>query len=314
VRLPSDEFKGRIIGREGRNIRAFEAHTGVNVLIDDTPEIVVLSSFCPRRRRHAQMTLERLIDDGRIHPGRVEEVAIRCEGDLADELDNAAQEAMAEVAVYGIDDQLVTHLGELSLHSFAGQNGLVHSIETALIAGALAAELGLPVDIARRAGLLHDIGRTVKGRQSTLEHGEAGGAVAARCGESDEVVGAIADHHKSKASTPLDVVVQAADIISRHRPGARNKAVASYVARIENMERLCKSFSGVESAVALQAGTEVRVVVNCNEVEEQQLGQMAWQIASSLEKSQVYPGEIKVLVTRREEAVAPVSGTLRRER
>ncbi|HLK12052.1 MAG TPA: ribonuclease Y [Candidatus Binatia bacterium] len=298
VALPSDDMKGRIIGREGRNIRAIEAATGVDLIIDDTPEAVVISCHNPIRRELARLALERLVSDGRIHPTRIEEVVRKAEQELDDAIREAGQRAVLEVGVHGIHPELVRLVGMLKYRYSYAQNVLTHSIEAAFIAGALAAELGLNERQARRAALLHDIGKALT-HEVEGSHAIIGGEIARKYGESAKIVNAIAAHHEEvKAETILAPLVDAADALSGARPGARREVLESYAKRLEDLERISNSFRGVEKSFAIQAGREVRIIVDPGTIPDDQAGLLARDIARKIEQELTYPGQIKVTVIR----------------
>jgi ribonucrease Y len=298
VPLPSDDMKGRIIGREGRNIRAIEAATGVDLIIDDTPEVVVISCHNPIRRQLARLALERLVSDGRIHPGRIEEVVRKAEHELDDAIREAGQKAVLEVGVHGVHPELVKLLGMLKYRYSYAQNVLMHSIEAAFIAGAMAAELGLNEKQARRAALLHDIGKALT-HEVEGSHAIIGGEIARKYGESAKIVNAIAAHHEEvKAETILAPLVDAADALSGARPGARREVLESYVKRLEDLERISNSFRGVEKSFAVQAGREIRVIVDPGTVPDDQTVMLARDVARKIEQEMTYPGQIKVTVIR----------------
>ena len=298
VHLPNDEMKGRIIGREGRNIRAIEAATGVDLIIDDTPEAVVISCHSPLRRELARLSLERLISDGRIHPGRIEEIVRKAELELEDSVKEAGQKAVMELGVHGIHPELVRLVGMLRYRYSYAQNVLMHSIECAFLAGALAGELGLNVKQARRAGLLHDIGKALT-HEVEGSHAIIGGEIARRYGESAKIVNAIAAHHEEvKAETILAPLVDAADAISGARPGARREVLESYAKRLEDLEKISNSFKGVERSFAVQAGREVRIIVDPGQIAEDQTVFLARDIARRIEQEMAYPGQIKVTIIR----------------
>jgi ribonuclease Y len=298
VPLPSDDMKGRIIGREGRNIRAIEAATGVDLIIDDTPEVVVISCHNPIRRQLARLALERLVSDGRIHPGRIEEVVRKAEHELDDAIREAGQKAVLEVGVHGVHPELVKLLGMLKYRYSYAQNVLMHSIEAAFIAGAMAAELGLNEKQARRAALLHDIGKALT-HEVEGSHAIIGGEIARKYGESAKIVNAIAAHHEEvKAETILAPLVDAADALSGARPGARREVLESYVKRLEDLERISNSFRGVEKSFAVQAGREIRVIVDPGTVPDDQAVLLARDVARKIEQEMTYPGQIKVTVIR----------------
>jgi len=298
VPLPSDDMKGRIIGREGRNIRAIEAATGVDLIIDDTPEVVVISCHNPIRRELARLALERLVSDGRIHPGRIEEVVRKAEQELEESIREAGQKAVLEVGVHGIHPELVKLVGMLKYRYSYAQNVLAHSIEAAFIAGAMAAELGLNEKQARRAALLHDIGKALT-HEVEGSHAIIGGEIARKYGESAKIVNAIAAHHEEvRAETILAPLVDAADALSGARPGARREVLESYVRRLEDLERISNSFRGVEKSFAVQAGREVRVIVDPGTVGDDQAALLARDVARKIEQEMTYPGQIKVTVIR----------------
>jgi ribonucrease Y len=298
VALPNDDMKGRIIGREGRNIRAIEAATGVDLIIDDTPEAVVISCHNPIRRELARLALDRLISDGRIHPGRIEEVVRKAEQELEESIREAGQRAVIELGLHGVHQELIRLVGMLKYRYSYAQNVLGHSIETAFIAGALAAELGLNVKQARRAGLLHDIGKALT-HEVEGSHAIVGGEIARKYGESAKIVNAIAAHHEEvKAETILAPLVDAADALSGARPGARREVLESYAKRLEDLERISNSFKGVERSYAVQAGREIRVIVDPGTVPDDQAALLARDVARRIEQEMTYPGQIKVTVIR----------------
>jgi len=298
IALPTDEMKGRIIGREGRNIRAIEAATGVDIIIDDTPEAVVISCHNPIRREIARVALERLISDGRIHPGRIEEVVRKAEQDVEESIREAGQKAIIEVGVHGIHPELVKLLGMLKYRYSYAQNVLMHSIEAAFICGAMAAELGLNEKQARRAALLHDIGKALT-HEVEGSHALIGAELARKYGESAKIVNAIAAHHEEvKAETILAPLVDAADALSGARPGARREVLESYVKRLEDLEQIAKSFKGVEKCFAVQAGREMRVIVEPNQVSDEDSAMLARDVARKIETDMTYPGQIRVTVIR----------------
>lgn len=298
VPLPSDDMKGRIIGREGRNIRAIEAATGVDLIIDDTPEVVVISCHNPIRRELARQALERLVSDGRIHPGRIEEVVRKAEQELDEAIREAGQRAVLEVGIHGLHPELVKLVGMLKYRYSYAQNVLNHSIEAAFIAGAMAAELGLNEKQARRAALLHDIGKALT-HEVEGSHAIIGGEIARRYGESAKIVNAIAAHHEEvKAETILAPLVDAADALSGARPGARREVLESYVKRLEDLERISNSFRGVEKSFAVQAGREIRIIVDPGTIPDDQTSLLARDVARKIEQEMTYPGQIKVTVIR----------------
>ena len=298
VHLPSDDMKGRIIGREGRNIRAIEAATGVDLIVDDTPEAVIVSCHNPIRREIARIALERLISDGRIHPGRVEEVVRKAEQEVEESVREAGQKAVFEVGIHGVHPELVKLVGMLKYRYSYAQNVLMHSIECAFIAGAMAAELGLNEKQARRAGLLHDIGKALT-HEVEGSHAIIGADIARKYGESAKIVNAIAAHHEEvKAETILAPLVDAADALSGARPGARREMLESYVKRLEDLERISNSFKGVEKSFAVQAGREIRIIVEPRAVNDDEVTTLAGEVARKIESEMTYPGQIKVTVIR----------------
>lgn len=298
IHLPSDDMKGRIIGREGRNIRAFEAATGVDLVIDDTPETVLVSSHSPIRREITRVALERLISDGRINPGRIEEVVKKAEGEVEESVREAGQRAVLELGINGVHPEIVKLVGMLKYRYSYGQNVLMHSIETAYICGIIAAELGLNEKQAKRSGLLHDIGKAVS-HEIEGSHAIIGGEVARKYGESAKIVNAIAAHHEEvRAETVLAPIVDAADALSGARPGARREVLESYVKRLEDLERISSAFNGVEKSFAVQAGREVRIMVNPGSVSDGDASSIAREVAKQIETEMTYPGQIKVTVIR----------------
>jgi len=296
--LPNDEMKGRIIGREGRNIRAIEAATGVDIIIDDTPEAVVISCHNPIRREIARVAMEQLISDGRIHPGRIEEVVRKAEQRVEESIREAGQRAILEVGVHGVHPELVKLLGMLKYRYSYAQNVLTHSIEAAFICGAMAAELGLNEKQARRAALLHDIGKALT-HEIEGSHALIGGELARKYGESAKIVNAIAAHHEEvKAETILAPLVDAADALSGARPGARREVLESYVKRLDDLEAIAKSFRGVDKCFAVQAGREMRVIVEPGQVSDDDTLMLARDVAKKIETDMTYPGQIKVTVIR----------------
>jgi ribonuclease Y len=298
VALPSDEMKGRIIGREGRNIRAIEAATGIDLIIDDTPEAVIISGFNPVRREVARLSLERLITDGRIHPSRIEEVVKKAEQEVEGTIREAGEQATFDVGVHGIHPEIVKLVGRLRYRTSYGQNVLQHSLEVSFLCGIMAAELGIDIKQAKRAGLLHDIGKAVD-HEIEGSHAVIGGDLARKYGESAEIVHAIAAHHEDeKPDTILAVLVQAADALSGARPGARREMLETYVKRLDDLERIGTSFNGVTSCYAIQAGREIRVMVSSEVVSDDQSHVMAKDIARKIEDEMTYPGQIRVNVIR----------------
>ena len=303
VPLPSDEMKGRIIGREGRNIRALETATGVDLIIDDTPEAITLSSFDQTRREVARMTLERLIGDGRIHPARIEETVEKCRHDLELQMKREGERAVMELGIHGLHPDLIKLIGRLKYRTSFGQNALTHSMEVAWVAGLLAGEMGVNVTLARRAGLLHDIGKALD-HEIEGSHVQIGVDICRKYKENTQIIHAIEAHHGDvEPKTPLAFIIQAADAISAARPGARRENVESYVKRLENLEEISSSFEGVEQAFAVQAGREVRIMVKPDVISDDQVILLARSIAKKIEDTLDYPGQIKVNVIRESRAV-----------
>jgi ribonucrease Y len=298
VPLPNDELKGKIIGREGRNIRALEAATGIDLIVDDTPETVVISGHNPIRREIARLSLEKLISDGRIHPGRIEEVVRKSEQELEEAIREAGQKAIFDVGIHGVHPEIIKLLGRLKYRYSYAQNVLLHSIEAAFICGMMASELGLNEKQARRAALLHDIGKAVD-HEVEGSHAIIGAELARKYGESPKIVNAIAAHHEDvKAETILAPLVDAADALSGARPGARREMMETYVRRLEELERIVNSFKGVEKSYAVQAGREVRIMVQHDVVSDDEAARMAREIARKIENEMTYPGQVKVTVIR----------------
>ncbi len=304
VQIQNDEMKGRIIGREGRNIRAFEAATGVDVIVDDTPEAVILSAFDQFRREVARIALEKLISDGRIHPARIEEVVAKVKSELEEEIMKDGENTLIELGLHGVHKELIKHLGRMKYRSSYGQNLLQHSIEVSHLTGVMAAELGFEVNIAKRAGLMHDIGKTVD-RSIEGPHALVGYDLAKRYKENAIVVNAIGSHHEDiEMEHPISALVQAADAISGARPGARREPLESYVKRLENLENLATSFEGVAKTYAIQAGREIRVVVEPDKADDDFSDKLANDIAAKIEEEMEYPGQIKVTVIREVRKIA----------
>lgn len=303
VPLPNDEMKGRIIGREGRNIRAIEAATGIDIIIDDTPEAVILSGFNPVRREVARQALEQLIVDGRIHPARIEEVVAKVEKELDTTMRESGEQATFDVGAHGVHHEIVMLLGRLRYRTSYGQNVLQHSLEVAFLCGIMAAELGLDVKQAKRAGLLHDIGKAVD-HEVEGSHASIGAALAKKYGEPEAIVHAIAAHHEDVApDTILDVLVQSADSLSGARPGARKEMLESYVKRLDDLEQIAMSFKGVEKSFAIQAGREIRIVVDSKDVNDPESSLLSKDIANKIESDLTYPGQIRVTVIRETRSV-----------
>jgi ribonuclease Y len=298
VNLPTDEMKGRIIGREGRNIRAIEAATGVDLIIDDTPEAVVLSAFDPVRREVAKISLERLISDGRIHPGRIEDVVKKVQGEVEKIIQETGERASFDVGAHDVHPELITLLGKLKYRSSFSQNVLQHSIEVAHLTGIVASELGLDVREAKRAGLLHDIGKAVDHKLEGT-HAELGADFAKRFGEHERIIEAIATHHDDgRNNNLLGVLVQVADTLSAARPGARREMLETYVKRLEELESIAKSFNGVESCFAIQAGREIRILVQNERISDDEAIMLCKDVVKKVESELTYPGQIKVTVIR----------------
>jgi len=304
VNIQSDEMKGRIIGREGRNIRAFEAATGIEVIVDDTPEAVILSGFDPVRREIARLSLTQLIQDGRIHPGRIEEVVEKATAEMEEELVEIGERIVIDLNLHGLHPELIRMVGRMKYRTSYGQNLLAHSIETARIASLIAAELGLDAVKARRAGLLHDIGKVVE-EEIEQPHAIVGMALCKKYKEDGEVCNAVGAHHDEIEMTALiSPIVQAADAISGARPGARREALQAYIKRLEKLEEMAASFDGVERVYAIQAGREIRVMVNHDLISDAQAEQLAVDISKKIQNEMQYPGQIKVTVIREVRSVS----------
>jgi ribonuclease Y len=303
VPLPAEEMKGRIIGREGRNIRAFEAATGIDVIIDDTPEAVILSGFNPVRREVARISLARLVQDGRIHPARIEETVEKVTKEVEEIIREAGEQALFDLGLHGLHPELVKLVGKLKYRTSYGQNIYTHSLEVAFLCGMIASELGLSAKVAKRAGLLHDIGKAVD-HEVEGPHALIGADLCKKYGESSRVIHAIAAHHEDESPRDvLPILVQASDALSGARPGARREMLANYLKRLEELEKIAKSFSGVEKSYAIQAGREVRIIVDNHKVSDEVATMLARDIAKKVESELSYPGQIRVTVIRETRAI-----------
>lgn len=298
VNLPNDEMKGRIIGREGRNIRAFETTTGIEVIVDDTPEAVILSGFDPFRREIARISLEKLITDGRIHPARIEEVVEKTYKEMEEKIVEIGEQSLLECSVHNVHPEIVKLLGKLNYRTSYGQNVLQHAKEVSFLAGLMAADLGLDASLAKRSGLLHDIGKAID-KTTEGTHTEIGAEIAKKYKEHPVVINAIACHHEDvDPISPISILVQAADAISGSRPGARRETLEGYVKRLQKLEQLAESFSGVVKTYAIQAGREVRVMVEHEQIDDAMADQLSSDIAEKIQAEMEYPGQIKVTVIR----------------
>jgi ribonuclease Y len=303
VALPSDEMKGRIIGREGRNIRAFEQATGIDVIIDDTPEAVVLSGFDPVRRETARIALEKLVSDGRIHPGRIEDVVAKSRKEVENGMREAAEEVLYELGIHGVHPEVVKVLGRLKFRTSYGQNQLLHSKEVAILAGNMAAEMGFDATLAKRMGLLHDVGKGMT-HEHEGTHVELGWNLAKKYNEPAQVLNAIKAHHDEEPHLfPETFLVTAADAISGSRPGARREMFETYVRRLEKLEEIATSFPGVERCFAIQAGRELRIMVTPEKISDEEMARLSDETARRIEAELQYPGQIKVVVIRETRAV-----------
>ncbi len=303
VNLPNDEMKGRIIGREGRNIRAFETSTGIEVIVDDTPEAVILSGFDPYRREIARIALEKLITDGRIHPARIEEIVDKSKAEMEEKIVEIGEQTLFDAGIHGVHHELVRLLGKLNYRTSYGQNVLQHSLEVSYLSGLMASELELDAAMAKRAGLLHDIGKAID-KTTEGTHTEIGVEIAKKYKEPEIVLNAIACHHEDvEPTSPISILVQAADAISGSRPGARRETLEGYVKRLQKLESVAESFDGVVKTYAIQAGREIRVMVEYERIDDAMAEQLANDIAARIQEEMEYPGQIKVTVIREYRAI-----------
>jgi ribonuclease Y len=301
--LESDEIKGQIIGREGRNIRAIEAATGVDLIVDDTPEAIILSCFDPLRREIARLSLQRLVTDGRIHPARIEEVVEKTRRQLEDQIVEIGERTVIELGIHGLHKELVRIVGKMRFRSSYGQNLLMHSREVANLCAIMASELGLNPKLAKRAGLLHDIGK-VPDEETELSHALLGAKLAEKYGESPAVINAIGAHHdEMEMQYVISPIIQACDSISGARPGARREIMQQYLQRIKELENMAQSYNGVEKAYAIQAGRELRIIVEADKVSDIDSEKLSFEIAQKIQTEMTYPGQIKVTVIREKRAV-----------
>jgi ribonuclease Y len=304
VDLPSDEMKGRIIGREGRNIRAFELATGVDVIIDDTPEAVIISGFDPVRREIAHLSLRKLIRDGRIHPGRIEEIVAKTGQEIMERIREIGEQSCLDVGMQNINPELLNYIGRLHYRTSYGQNLLLHCKEVAAVSAVIASELGLDPKLARRCGFLHDIGKAAD-HELDGPHALIGAKICRKFGESDIVINAVGGHHQDvEAASPYTYITAAADAVSASRPGARRESIETYVKRLESLEHIAESFDGVEKSYAIQAGREIRILVNHNKISDADAAVLAEEISKRVEGELEYPGQIKVMVIRETRAIA----------
>ncbi len=298
VVLPSDDMKGRIIGREGRNIRAFEIVTGVDVIVDDTPGSIILSAFDPMRREIARIVMEKVVADGRIHPGRIEDMYEKVKSEMSDYMREMGDQVLLECGTHGVHSELAYLLGKLRFRTSFGQNVLQHSKEVSVISGIIAAELGLDVNLAKRAGLLHDIGRATD-KSTDTNHAEMGAEIAKKYNENQIIQNSIAAHHSTvEPNSPISIIIQIANELSKKRPGARREAIESFINRMRQMEAIAGSFDGVYRSFAIQAGKEIRIIVSHEKVDDTEIHHLAQDIAKKIEEEIEYPGQIKVVVIR----------------